>query len=268
VDGKAQIIVAHALTRGTSDQEQLWRSSMASGFGQKRWRRIPDSHARLKQGRELRPNVSKHLARTVKLLIYAAGPLEMGPAEPQRLRLRFGFMSYIVESLAAHESLIYRARFHWLQKTGAYVALAVFLAMAAACLALTEGLPALIGASALTAFGVIVFAGIMVPMWTTEIGVTNQRFIFKRGWLRRTTDELQLTSIEEVNLEQGALGRIFGYGRLVLHGTGVNDISLPPLADPVGLRRAVQEGMGAAKTAVVVAPPQPSDGAPLSATVA
>jgi hypothetical protein len=80
------------------------------------------------------------------------------------------------------------------------------------------------------------------------------RFILKRGWLRRATDELQLTSIEEVNLDQSVLGRLLGYGRLVLHGTGVNDIKLPSLADPVGLRRALQEGMGAAKATGVVAP--------------
>ena len=86
----------------------------------------------------------------------------------------------------------------------------------------------------------------MLPMWTTEIGVTNQRFIFKRGWLRRTTDELQLTSIEEVNLEQGVLGRLLDFGRLQLHGTGVNDIRLPNLADPVGLRKALQDGIAAA----------------------
>ena len=168
-------------------------------------------------------------------------------------------MSYIDDSLAPNEALIYRARFHWLQKAGPYIVLAVFVAIAVASLMLAEGLPALIGASALVALGLIIFVALMMPMWTTEIGVTNQRFIFKRGWLHRATDELQLTSIEEVNLEQGALGRLFDYGRLVLHGTGVNDISLPPLADPVGLRRAVQEGMGAAKAAVVVA--QPANGA-------
>jgi hypothetical protein len=167
-------------------------------------------------------------------------------------------MSYIDESLAPKETLIYRARFHWVQKVGAYIALAVFLAIAVAVPILATGLPALIGASALMALGLAIFATIMMPMWTTEIGVTNQRFIFKRGWVRRTTDELQLTSIEEVNLVQGALGRLLDYGRLVLHGTGVNDISLPPLADPVGLRRAVQDGMGAAKTAVVVAPSSPN----------
>jgi Bacterial PH domain len=89
----------------------------------------------------------------------------------------------------------------------------------------------------------------MMTMWTTEIGVTSQRIIFKRGWVWRTTDELQLRSIEEVNLHQGALGRIFDFGRLVLHGTGVNDIDLPRLVDPVGLRKALQEAIGGATAA-------------------
>jgi membrane protein YdbS with pleckstrin-like domain len=163
-------------------------------------------------------------------------------------------MSYIDESLASNEALIYRARFHWLQKAGAYTILSVLIAIALACVVFVDGLSALTGAVAITTLGLILFVAMMIDIWTTEIGVTNHRFIFKRGWLRRTTDELQLSSIEEVNLEQGALGRLFGYGRLVLHGTGVNDIRLPQLADPVGLRRALQEGMGAAKAAVVVAP--------------
>ena len=176
-------------------------------------------------------------------------------------------MSYIDESLAPNEALIYRARFHWLQKAGAYITLGVFVVVGLACLVLAQGLPALIGGVAVALLGLIVFVAMMVPIWTTEIGVTNQRFIFKRGWLRRTTDELQLNSIEEVNLEQGALGRLLGYGRLVLHGTGVNEHKLPPLADPVGLRRALQEGMGAARAAVVVAP-QPTEGTPKNSAAA
>jgi membrane protein YdbS with pleckstrin-like domain len=176
-------------------------------------------------------------------------------------------MSYIDDSLAPNEELIYRARFHWLHKAGAYITLAVAVVMALVCVALGNGLPALIAAAIVTVLGLVIFVAMMMPIWTTEIGVTNHRFIFKRGWLHRTTDELQLSSIEEVNLEQGAVGRLLNYGRLVLHGTGVNDIKLPPLADPVGLRRALQEGMGAAKAAVVVAPQAP-EGTPKSSAVA
>ena len=53
----------------------------------------------------------------------------------------------------------------------------------------------------LLAAGVVLFVAIMGPLWTTEIGVTNQRFIFKRGLIWRSTHELQLRAIEEVNLE-------------------------------------------------------------------
>jgi len=97
--------------------------------------------------------------------------------------------------------------------------------------------------------GVVAFLGILVPIWTTEIGVTNQRFIFKRGLLWRSTQELQLRAIEEVNLEQGLLGRFFNFGRLELRGTGVDDVRLPALADPMGLRRELQDGMAAAVAA-------------------
>ena len=48
----------------------------------------------------------------------------------------------------------------------------------------------------------------LLPIWTTEIGVTDQRLIFKRGLLWRTTQELQLRAIEEVNLDQGLFGRL------------------------------------------------------------
>jgi len=165
-------------------------------------------------------------------------------------------MSYIDESLAESERLIYRAHFHWLQKIGAWIALGISVAFALVCLTVIDGSPGWIGALAILAFGLAIFVTTMMPMWTTEIGVTSQRLIYKRGWLRRGTDELQLTAIEEVNLDQGALGRMLDYGRLVIHGTGVNDIALPTLADPVGLRRALQEAMGAAK--IVVATPEPA----------
>ena len=55
-----------------------------------------------------------------------------------------------------------------------------------------------------------------------------------------------MRAIEEVNLEQGLLGRLFNFGRLELRGTGVDDVRLPAMADPMGLRRALQDGMAAA----------------------
>ena len=167
-------------------------------------------------------------------------------------------MGYIDETLADNERLIYRARFHWFHKIGAWITLTIFLVLAAASLTWGQGSWPWLAAGVFAVIGVVTFVAMMLPMWTTEIGVTSQRLILKRGWLRRTTDELQLTSIEEVNLDQGAMGRLFDFARIRIHGTGVNDISLPTLADPVGLRRSLQEAMGAAEAVVVTAEPSPN----------
>ena len=166
-------------------------------------------------------------------------------------------MSYISESLGANETLKYQARFHWLHKVGAWLTLLMFLGFAAAALAGLSWPIALL----LAAIGFAFFVAMMMPIWTTEIGVTSQRFIKKRGMVWRKTDELQLRAIEEVNLEQGFFGRMLGYGRIILHGTGVNDIRLPNLADPVGLRKALQEAMGALAPP---ANPAPAQAAPVA----
>jgi len=160
-------------------------------------------------------------------------------------------MGYIEHSLGQSETLIYRAHFPWFYPAVAWIILAGTLV--AGVLTYVEGYGWI--AVGLLMLGLAGFLAIMVPLWTTEIGVTNQRFIHKRGWLRRTTQELQLRAIEEVNLSQDLLGRLFDFGRLELRGTGVDDIRLPPLADPIGLRKALQDGIAAAAQPRVVAVP-------------
>ena len=98
----------------------------------------------------------------------------------------------------------------------------------------------------LLALGLFVFLGTMVPIWTTEIGVTNQRLIYKRGLLWRTTQELQLRAIEEVKLTQGCSADCSTSAGLSCMAPAWATSSLPSLADPVGLRKALQDGMTAA----------------------
>jgi uncharacterized membrane protein YdbT with pleckstrin-like domain len=146
-------------------------------------------------------------------------------------------MSYITHSLGRNETLRYRAHFHWFYYFAAWGTF--FISLVAAMEAYGRGLPWAAGLTPLV--GVAAFLSIMIPIWTTEIGVTNQRFIFKRGLLRRTTNELQLRAVEQVNLKQGIPGRLFNFGRLEVHGTGVDDIVLPAIADPIALQRAIQD---------------------------
>jgi hypothetical protein len=162
-------------------------------------------------------------------------------------------MSYIAHSLSDGETLLYKARFPWFYRAGAWAALIILAA--GGVVAYGYGFPW--AAAFLVLAGIASFLAAMLPIWTKEIGVTNQRFIYKRGLLWRKTQELQLRAVEEVTLEQGLLGRLFGFGRIALHGTGVDDIRLPELADPIGLRKGLQDGMNAA-TQMTAGAPRPS----------
>jgi uncharacterized membrane protein YdbT with pleckstrin-like domain len=162
-------------------------------------------------------------------------------------------MSYIDDCLGQNEAILYRAQFPWFYHAGAWGLLIALVVGGGLAYAYGYGW---IG-GLLVATGLVLFVAIMAPIWTTEIGVTNQRLIYKRGLLWRKTQELQLRAIEEVNLEQGLLGRIFDFGQLVLHGTGVDDIRLPSLADPIGIRKALQDGMAASTQPGLVVVPAP-----------
>ena len=146
-------------------------------------------------------------------------------------------MSYIEHSLGRDETLRYRAHFSWLNYAAAWGGL---ILGAAAALYLRDRH----WIAALAAFaGLAAFLSIMGPIWATEIGVTNQRLIYKRGLVARSTKEVELRCIEVVDLDQSLLGRLLDYGRVGVHGTGVADIVLPSMADPLGLRRALQDGI-------------------------
>lgn len=122
-------------------------------------------------------------------------------------------MNYVRKSLVTGERIVHEGRFHWTCKLAAVFWLLLVV-------------PGLI---------------MLVRIWTTEIAVTNRRLIYKRGWIARKTDEINLNRIEEVNLEQGVLGRMLGYGKVFCQGTGAGEIDLPTMADPLRFKRALQE---------------------------
>jgi len=148
-------------------------------------------------------------------------------------------MSYIQDSLSENEKIIYWAHFNWLWKARAWAALAILLAGAAFAYHLDRHQVAI----ALAALGVLAFVALMLPIWTKEIAITNQRLIYKRGIIARSTKEVQLRAVEEASLNQDVMGRVFGYGTISVHGTGGEDLSLPPLADPVEIRRILEGAM-------------------------
>jgi uncharacterized membrane protein YdbT with pleckstrin-like domain len=82
-----------------------------------------------------------------------------------------------------------------------------------------------------------------LPVWfqrlTTEIVVTNRRVIYKRGWISRRTEEMNVSKIETVDVNQSVLGRILGYGNVSIRGVGSSWEPLSQIASPIDLRNAV-----------------------------
>ena len=106
-------------------------------------------------------------------------------------------------------------------------------------------------------FGFALCACLFMSTWTerytTEIAVTSRRLIYKTGFVRRTTDELNMDKIASVKLNQSTWGRWLDYGDIRVNGVWGGDwgvrqsapwrwwyIFLPPLWVFFLLRRLVR----------------------------
>ena len=81
-----------------------------------------------------------------------------------------------------------------------------------------------------------------VKFVSSEFAVTNKRVILKEGFLRRRTIELLLQKVEAIEVKQGIPARIFGYGDIIVIGTGATHERFKQVSAPLELRRAVQSG--------------------------
>ena len=56
--------------------------------------------------------------------------------------------------------------------------------------------------------------------WITEIAVTDRRIIYKRGFIWRHTEEMNMDKVPSVDVDQSILGRMLDYGTIHVIGTG------------------------------------------------
>jgi uncharacterized membrane protein YdbT with pleckstrin-like domain len=78
--------------------------------------------------------------------------------------------------------------------------------------------------------------------WTTEIAVTDKRIIYKRGFIRRHTVEMNMDKVATVDVDQSILGRLLDYGSIRIVGTGgaTGIERLDRIAQPLSLRTAIE----------------------------
>jgi uncharacterized membrane protein YdbT with pleckstrin-like domain len=173
-------------------------------------------------------------------------------------------LSYAENHLIAGETVQYETRLHWIVMLG-HVLIAAILAIIGAVLILTPWSSAtgsdasLAGPLRWAGIGCLLLAAIffgigLVRRGATEMAVTNKRVIVKSGLANRRTIELLLPRIESIAVEEPAMGRLLGYGTVIVRGTGGTPEVFPQIARPLEFREQVQRQIaGEPKTAAASA---------------
>jgi len=150
--------------------------------------------------------------------------------------------SYVEKVLQPGEAVAFKGTIHWL----IYLP-AILFALLAVSIAVVEaiwGTPDSSGPIAIFAISVMIISVLsFIRAWfrrfTTEIAVTDRRVIFKQGFIRRQTTEMNMSKVESVDVDQSILGRVFDYGDILVRGTGVGLEPLTMIAHPLAFRNAV-----------------------------
>ena len=153
-------------------------------------------------------------------------------------------MSYVRKSLVAGETLVYLTGVHWSVLFWPVVFCALIGGAGVGAMVLRSDL-LIPGAVFLSVAAIVLISGI-VRRNSTEIGVTNRRVIIKTGMLSRRSLEIMLPKVESIRIDEPAMGRILGYGTVVIHGTGGTPEPFAKIAHPSEFRREVQQQMDAA----------------------
>ena len=145
-------------------------------------------------------------------------------------------MSYVTRTLGPHERVLFRTGYHWLVWAAGALLTAPMIAVALGGYPYDPGDYALL---ALTFGGLPFGLFLLGRAISTEIAVTNERFIKKSGIVSFDTEEIGLDNIETISVEQSILGRLLGYGTLTVHGTGREEIRITMVDRPVALRKHI-----------------------------
>lgn len=86
--------------------------------------------------------------------------------------------------------------------------------------------------------GLAVFIPLFLIFISTEVGLTDQRIIHKRGLIFIQIDQADLEDIRGEHVIHGWFGWLLGYGRIRLDCRFVEDILLPAIRNPYKLVKA------------------------------
>jgi uncharacterized membrane protein YdbT with pleckstrin-like domain len=163
-------------------------------------------------------------------------------------------MGYIENNLISGESVTYRARLHWIVLLKSAIVSLLLVGMAALLFYIRSSSAGSDGSDAMAilvwiAGGILIVAAIPIgsaelKRRAAEFAVTNKRVILKVGAVTNKTAEMFLNKIESVGVEQTLMGRVLGYGTIVIRGTGGSLEPFHLIAAPLEYRKQIQEQIG------------------------
>jgi hypothetical protein len=167
-------------------------------------------------------------------------------------------MSYIDSNLLAGEQIVYRTRLHWLLFIGPVLFTVVVLVPIAWFLYSGSWnsfawIP--------LALGFLVLVATFIKRQSSDFAVTNKRVMMKVGVFSTRSVELLLSKIEAIAVNQSFIGRIFGYGDIVVTGSGGTREAFSHIEGPLEFRRAVQSVTDTPTTPRQTTVAAPGDGA-------
>jgi len=121
--------------------------------------------------------------------------------------------SYVNKNLISGEQIVYQTKLHWITFVSLKGILTLFIAP-------------------------------LIAYFTSEFAITNKRLIIKTGFISRNTFEMNHSKIESINVNQSILGRILGYGTLIIMGTGSTREPFAAIRDPLTFRKKFLEQQG------------------------
>jgi len=159
-------------------------------------------------------------------------------------------MSYLRSNLIPGEQVIYQTRLHWIVMLGNLILGCLLLAAGAGLLYYATVQAGFEAATvrvmqgtgiALIVAGLIVFLVGLAKRSATEMAVTNRRVVVKTGLASRRTIEILLNKVESIEVSETTMGRLLGYGAIIVVGTGGSTEPFRKIAHPLTFRSRLQQ---------------------------
>lgn len=129
-------------------------------------------------------------------------------------------MSYIDKNLLPDERILFRTRKHWI----IFFLPIVWTFFAIPITSYMQANPILTRLSWIPwVLAFLFWAYLWLEYITSDFAITNKRVMMREGFFNRHANEMRLSAISQVNVDQSLLGQMLNYGTVSINAFGAYD---------------------------------------------